>query len=94
MRLARCGAIVAAACALAVSAPGCGPPCASQPAACHPSPLARDELVCFHEAPTGSHIAETRCYKRSEIDERRKADRAMMENAQIQSTRVRGTRGP
>ena len=33
-----------------------------------------DDIVCFHDAQTGSHIVETRCFKRSELEERRKAD--------------------
>jgi hypothetical protein len=82
MRRARLAAIIASACAIALST-GCGPPSLAGQG----RSAVHDDLVCVNEAPTGSHIAETRCYKRSEIEERRKADRALLENSQIHSNR-------
>jgi hypothetical protein len=89
MRLACFGVVVA--CALAIAGSGCGPSCASQPAACGqttPSgPTASDDIVCVNEVGTGSHIAEPQCYRRSEIKDRRDADRATLEKAQMNSNR-------
>ena len=48
---------------------------------------AHGDVVCLQEPQTGSHIVETRCYTRAEIEERRKADHDMLERAQINSSR-------
>ena len=90
--LARSGAVIAVACAIALAVLGCGTPCpdvsmckAYAPAQTR-QPTGHD-VVCFKEPQTGTHITETRCYTRSEVDERRKADHDMLERAQMQSNR-------
>jgi hypothetical protein len=91
MRLACFGVVVASA--LAVATSGCGPSCAVQPGACQDpmvsktGPSAADDIVCVNEVGTGSHIAEPQCYRRSEIKDRRDADRAALERAQMNSNR-------
>jgi hypothetical protein len=51
--------------------------------------------VCVSEPETGTHVVETRCYPRSEIDDRRKTDRAILEKAQMNSNRpMHGRRDP
>jgi hypothetical protein len=92
MRLARSGAVIAATCAIALALAGCGTPCPEAAACKTYSPgqtrqPSGDDIVCLKEPQTGSHIVETRCYKHSEIEERRKADRDMLERAQMNSNR-------
>jgi hypothetical protein len=94
MRVARFRAVIAIACAMLPALSGCASSCPEQAGACKthspgdakrtPSP---DEVICFREPQTGTHIVETRCYKRSEVDERRQADRDMLERAQMNSNR-------
>jgi|ERR1041384_2107969 len=94
--LARSGAVLVVACALALAlvlaVGGCGTPCpeAAMCKAYSPSqtrqPVGHD-VVCFKEPQTGSHITETRCYTRTEVEERRKADHDMLERTQMQSNR-------
>jgi len=50
-------------------------------------PTSRDDIICTNEAQTGSHIAETRCQTRGEIEDRRKADRELLERAVINANR-------
>jgi hypothetical protein len=50
-------------------------------------PQSPNDIVCLREPQTGSHIVETRCFTRAEIDERRKADQEMLEKAQMRSNR-------
>jgi hypothetical protein len=88
MRLACFG--VVAVCALAIATSGCGPSCANQPGCAQTTPSgpsAGDDVVCVNEVGTGSHIAEPQCYRRSEIKDRRDADRATLEKAQMNSNR-------
>jgi len=90
MQLVRLGAVMAAAWAMAVSMSGCAPSCAAQRGGCQASPTARgDDVVCLEETETGTHITEPRCYSRSEIEERRKADRETLDRAQMNSNRPR-----
>lgn len=93
MRVAGYGAVVVALGAIALWMSGCGPSCASQQGGCQTSQYAQDptgdDIVCFNEVGTGSHIAEPRCYRRSEIDDRRDSDRARLERAQMNSNRPR-----
>ena len=92
--LARSGAVLAAVCALALvlASGACGTPCpeAAMCKAYAPAqtrqPVGHD-VVCFREPQTGSHITETRCYTRAEVEERRKADHDMLERTQMQSNR-------
>jgi hypothetical protein len=59
-------------------------------AGCEPGrhrPQSPSDVVCLREPQTGTHIVETRCFTRAEIDERRKADQQMLERAQMQSNR-------
>jgi hypothetical protein len=95
MRPGRLGAVLVVAGTLAVAASllGCGP-CSSNPGSCQEharsvpqNATASDDVVCRNEALTGSHIVERRCYRRSDMDERRKLDRAVMERLMIQSNR-------
>lgn len=90
MRLARSGAVFAASCLIALAA-GCGTPC-PEAAVCKPyAPQTRqphgDDIICLQDPQTGTHIVETRCYTRSEIEERRKEDHDMLERAQMNSNR-------
>lgn len=95
MRVAGYGAVVVALGAIAIWMSGCGPSCAVQQGGCKThslhaqDPTAGDDVVCFNEVGTGSHIAEPRCYRRSEIDDRRESDRARLEKAQMNSNRPR-----
>ena len=96
MPISRCGAALVLAGVLAAS-PGCGGPCAGQSDACPARPAggraAPDDMVCIQEPQTGSHIVETRCYRRDALDERREADRAILEKALIRGNQPRrGTR--
>lgn len=50
-------------------------------------PPSRDDVICSNEAQTGSHIVETRCSTRGEIEDRRKADNEMIERAVINANR-------
>lgn len=50
-------------------------------------PQSPNDVVCLQEPQTGSHIVETRCFTRAEIDERRKADQELLEKAQMNSNR-------
>ena len=50
-------------------------------------PQSPNDVICLREPQTGSHIVETRCFTRAEIDERRKADQEMLEKAQMRSNR-------
>jgi hypothetical protein len=95
MHLARLGALAAAALAVATLAAGCAPPCYGQPASCRTGAQTADDVVCVSEPETGTHVVETRCYPRSEVDDRRKTDRAILERAQMNSNRPhRGPRDP
>jgi hypothetical protein len=76
---ARCRAVLLAAGALMALTLGC----ASGPA----RPQSPNDVVCLNEPQTGSHIVETRCFTRAELDERRKADQEMLEKAQMNSNR-------
>jgi hypothetical protein len=78
-RLARFAVLVIAACA---------GPTSSAPQ----QPTPRADLVCISEPQTGTHLVETRCYKRSELDERREADRAILDKAQMNANRPAGKR--
>ena len=76
--------------AIAMWNSGCGPSCASQQGGCQTTQYAQqsaDDVICFDEVGTGSHIAEPRCYRRSEIDDRRDSDKALLERAQLNSNR-------
>ncbi len=81
MRPGRFAAVLVAAGAIAVAAPVFGCVSSGQKGA------ARDEVVCTHEPVTGSHIVEARCFTRSQIEERRAADRAAVERMIIQANR-------
>jgi hypothetical protein len=90
--LARPGALIAVACAIVLALAGCGTPC-PEAAMCkayspgQPRQAKGHDVVCFSEPQTGTHINETRCYTRAEVEERRKADHDMLERAQMQSNR-------
>ncbi len=75
MRPGRFGAVLVAAGAVAVAASvhGCAATAGKKKAT---SP---DDVVCTYEPVTGSHIVESRCQTRRQIDERRAADRAAVE---------------
>jgi len=62
----------------------CGPP---RPANSPQRPPSRDDVICTSEAQTGSHLVETRCLTRGEIEDRRKADNEMIERAIINAHR-------
>lgn len=47
----------------------------------------RGDVVCRHEALTGSHIVERRCYRRRDMREREARDRAFVDRLIIQSNR-------
>ena len=79
MRPGRFGAVLLGAIAVAASVPGC----VSSAGRRH----APDDVVCTNEAVTGSHLVETRCTSRREIEERRKADRAAIERMLINANR-------
>jgi hypothetical protein len=55
-------------------------------------PGSGDDLVCIQEPQTGSHIVETRCYRRDALDERRESDRAILEKALIRANQPRNTK--
>ena len=80
----RLAAILLLAAALAV-VPACGALGTSGPQ----RPQSRDDIICTNEAQTGSHIVETRCLTRGEIEDRRKADNEMIERAVINANRPR-----
>jgi hypothetical protein len=50
-------------------------------------PQSPNDVICLREPQTGSHIVDQRCYTRAELDERRKADQQMLENAQMRANR-------
>lgn len=79
MRPGRFGAFFAVAGAVLVtlSMGGCG----SQRSA------SADDVVCRHEALTGSHIVERRCYRRRDMVEREARDRALVDRMIIQANR-------
>jgi hypothetical protein len=79
-RLVRSGAVIAVVGGLA-AASGC------QSAGGPRHAGAGNDVVCINQPQTGSHIVETRCYTRAEIEERRKADKEMMERAQMNASR-------
>jgi hypothetical protein len=99
--LARWGAALAA-CTVAVSLAGvsvaalggCSAQCSSSAPGCQQPTAtgARDDLICVKDAQTGSHIAESRCYRRSDLDERRESDRAILEKAQMSGNRPVGNK--
>jgi hypothetical protein len=68
MRLALFGAVLVAACA------------GSSGGRKRASP---EPVVCVDEAPLGSHIVETRCYTRGDIEARNDRNRAAIERMQI-----------
>jgi hypothetical protein len=88
------GVVLAAACVVAACA-GCSTPCTARSGVCQqrgdvPDRTASgDDLVCIEEPQTGSHIVETRCYRRQALDERREADRAILEKAMIRANQPR-----
>jgi hypothetical protein len=91
MRLARSGAVFAVCVVSAFATAGCGTPC-PEAAVCKPyAPQTRqargDDVICLQDPQTGTHIVETRCYTRSEIEERRKEDHDMLERAQMNANR-------
>ena len=73
---------------------GCSGPCSSGGPGCQQSTATgtRDDLICVKDAQTGSHIAESRCYRRSDLDERRESDRAILEKAQMSGNRPVGNK--
>jgi len=99
MRPGRSGAVLAAVCAVAIAAfaSGCAASQQSFASGCAASQqsstgttkgaTASDDMVCAAEPVTGSHIVETRCEKRSDIEERRAADRAAMDKMLINGNR-------
>lgn len=94
MRFARFGAVIVTTCAVMMCTPGCGSPCYAPSGVCkthtageQKRSTSRDDVICIDEPQTGSHIAETRCYTRGEIDDRRKADHDLLEKAQINANR-------
>jgi len=95
MRPGRFGAVlvVAGVVMVGVSLGGCSP-CSSKPGGCEAqttvaqrSAIASDDVVCRDEALTGSHIVETRCYRRQDIREREAKDRAFIDRLIIQANR-------
>jgi hypothetical protein len=95
MRPGRFGAVfvVAGALSIAVATSACTP-CAWRGHQCEAERSTRDlgpsvssDVVCRHEALTGSHIVERRCYRRSEMREREAQDRALMDRLIIQANR-------
>ena len=68
--------LFAAACGLAVMVSGCF--------TMRPQQHNKDVLVCQDQAPTGSHISRTTCYKRAQIEERGEQDREKMRRMQHQ----------
>ena len=90
MRLGRFGAVLASACALAACLAGCVD--CPYPGQCQESgqpgqKTAQNDMVCIRDAQTGSHIVQTHCYPRAEVEERRAKDRAAMERVQVTSNR-------
>jgi len=45
------------------------------------------QVVCTDEAPTGSHISRSKCYRRYQQEDRRAQDRATMEKIQTDTSR-------
>jgi hypothetical protein len=90
MRPGRWGVVLAFVLVSAAATSGCAPPC-YQSGTCDqttPDENAKgNDLVCTKEAMTGTHIKETRCYRRAEVDERREKDRAAMERLMINANR-------
>jgi hypothetical protein len=74
-------AIFAAACGLAVTA-GCT------------TTRTRDAyaIQCTDTAPTGSHIARTRCWRKIDIEERQRRDYETMEKIQYRTSRRKDVR--
>lgn len=94
---ARSAIVIAAACAIAAWLSGCSSPCTAGSGRCRQDAAERgptasgDDMVCIEEPQTGSHIVETRCYRRSALDERREEDRAILEKALIRANQPRRT---
>lgn len=90
MRPGRVGVVLVVLLASAMALPGCAPPC-YQSGTCDqttPEGSAKGkDIVCTKEALTGTHIKETRCYRRADVDERREKDRAAMERLMINANR-------
>lgn len=83
---------VAAGCAVAASASGCVPACFIHPSSCQQrsSPKSAEktfEVECTDEAPTGTNISRSRCYRRGQAEERRQNDRAATEKLQTNTPR-------
>lgn len=51
-------------------------------------------VVCDEKAPTGSNIGRLKCYRKTDMDERRARDRAEMERALFDSKRPAAVSGP
>lgn len=79
MRPGRFGAVLVVACAVLVTLSTGG--CVTQRSA------TAGDVVCRHEALTGSHIVERRCYRRRDMVEREARDRAFVDRLIIQANR-------
>jgi hypothetical protein len=73
-------ALFAAACALGAAAAGCATTKGGEGDKNY-------TVECTDTAPTGSHIARTKCYRRIDMDERTRRDRAQMEKIQYDTAR-------
>lgn len=86
MRLRRLQtALFAAACALGAAAAGC--------ATSGQKGNQMYSVECTDSAPTGSHIARTKCYRRIDADERSRKDRASVEKLQFGTARPKRADG-
>lgn len=75
--------LLAAACALSWTMLGC----ASNQQSSSKEPTAvlynKEKVVCKRDYPTGSNIARTRCYRRSDAAARRASDQAQIETIKL-----------
>jgi hypothetical protein len=93
--LARFAALIIATCTTAMIGSGCAAPCVPSAGCRAYGQSGGEDLVCINEPQTGSHVVETRCYSRSEVDARRKTDHQILEKAQMNSNRPHhGRRDP
>lgn len=78
-----------AACALSWTTFGCGSSQQSSSGKQTAVVYDKDKVVCKRDNPTGSHIPVTRCYRRSDVNNRRDQDHRQIESIKLNSATVR-----
>lgn len=69
---------------LALVMAGCGAQRQAEPTVQSAAASRNDDVVCRSELPTGSHLPQTRCYSREEIERAREAARRAQDRNRAQ----------